>query len=73
MSGTTTKLTAAVQEYFLDTDSVTDRDDVRYIWSTFPIVERQDTAAYGRYRSRDLRLAYMNALAAGRPDTVPSG
>jgi hypothetical protein len=52
---------------------VTDRDDVRYVWSTFPIMERQDTAAYGRYRSREVCLAYRNALAAGRPDTVPSG
>jgi hypothetical protein len=44
------------------------RDDVRYIFSTFPIVERQDMAAHGSYRSRDLCLAYMNALAAGEPD-----
>ena len=47
---------------------VTDRDDVRYIYSTFPIVEHQETAAYGTYRSRDLCLAWMNALAAGDPD-----
>lgn len=44
------------------------RDDVRYIYSTFPIVERQETETYGRYLSRDLCLAYMNALAAGNPD-----
>ena len=50
---------------------MTDRDDVRYVWSTFPIVERQDVAAHGRYRSRDLCLAYMNVLAAGRPDATP--
>ena len=48
---------------------VTDRDDVRYIYSTFPIVEREETAAYGTYRSRDLCLAWMSALAAGEPDT----
>ena len=42
-----------------------------YVWSTFPIVERQEVTAYGRYRSRDLCLAYMNALAAGRPDATP--
>ena len=47
---------------------VTDRDDVRYIYSTFPIVEREETAAYGSYRSRELCLAYMSALAAGDPD-----
>ena len=51
---------------------VTDRDDIRYIYSTFPIVERQDTAAFGHYRSRDLALAWMNALAAGRPDAQVS-
>ena len=47
---------------------VTDRDEVRYIYSTFPIVERQEIDAYGSYRSRDLCLAYMSALAAGDPD-----
>ena len=41
---------------------------VRYIYSTFPIVERQETEAYGRYRSCDLCLAWINALAAGHPD-----
>ena len=43
-------------------------DDVRYIYSTFPIVEREDTNTYGDYRSLRLCLAYMNALAAGEPD-----
>ena len=33
---------------------ITDRDDIRYIYSTFPIVERDETKAYGRYLSRDL-------------------
>lgn len=47
---------------------VTDRDEVRYIYSTFPIVEREETAAHGRYLSRDLCLLYMNALEAGDPD-----
>ena len=49
------------------------REDVRYIYSTFPIVERQETEAYDAYRSRDLCLAYMNALAAGRPDEEVEG
>ena len=47
---------------------VTDRDDIRYIYSTFPIVEREEKAAYGTYRSRDLCLAWTSALAAGHPD-----
>jgi hypothetical protein len=46
------------------------RDDIRYIYSTFPIVERQELAAHGRYLSRDLCLAYVNALDAGQPDAV---
>lgn len=51
-------------------DAAKARDDVRYIYSAFPIVERQETAAYGRYRSRDLCLSYINALLAGQPDAV---
>lgn len=44
------------------------RETAHYIFSTFPIVEREDMAAHGRYLSRDLCLAYINALAAGDPD-----
>ena len=46
------------------------RDDAGYILGTFPIVRRQDEAQFGRYRTRDLILAYMNALSAGDVDTV---
>ncbi len=46
------------------------RDDIRYIYSTFPIVERQELAAHDRYLSRDLCLAYVNALDAGQPDAA---
>ena len=46
------------------------RADTAYVLDTFPIVHRQDEAAFGRYRTRDLILAYMNALAAGDTDTV---
>ena len=62
-------LRARLDAVFFHLYGVTDRDDVRYIYSTFPIVERQEMATYGGYRSRDLCLAYMNALAAGDPDT----
>ena len=64
-------LRAKLDALFFHLYDVTDRDDVRYVWSTFPTVERQDVQTYGRYRSRDLCLAYMNALAAGRPDVTP--
>lgn len=49
---------------------ITDRDDVRYIYSTFPIVQRQEEKEHGRYLSRDLCLAYMNALENGDSDTT---
>ncbi|WP_294131239.1 hypothetical protein [Sphingobium sp.] len=49
------------------------RDDIRYIYSTFPIVEREETAKWGSYRSRDLCLAWINALMAGQPDAEVAG
>ncbi|WP_293698193.1 MULTISPECIES: Eco57I restriction-modification methylase domain-containing protein [unclassified Sphingopyxis] len=58
---------------FNPADVAQSRDDIRYIYSTFPIVERQEVAAYGSYRSRDLALAYINALIAGQPDAVVAG
>ena len=48
------------------------RDDAGYVLGTFPIVRREDEAEFGRYRTRDLILAYMNALAAGDTETVVS-
>jgi len=39
--------------------------DAKYVLSTFPIVQRQDEAAFGRYRTRDLIIGYMQLLAAG--------
>ena len=46
------------------------REDAAYVLDTFPIVRREDEAQFGRYRTRDLILAYMNALAAGDTETV---
>lgn len=54
-------------------DAGQSRDDIRYIYSTFPIVEREETAKWGSYRSRDLCLAWINALMAGRPDAEVAG
>ena len=42
-----------------------DRDDAAYILDTFPIVREQDEKAHGRYLTKELILAYMNAVAAG--------
>ena len=61
-------LRAKLDAVFFHLYGVTDRDDVRYVYSTFPIIEREDTAAYGTYRSRDLCLAWINALTADDPD-----
>ena len=61
-------LRAKLDAVFFHLYGLTDRHDVRYIYATFPIVERQETATWGRYRSRELCLAWLNALAAGHPD-----
>lgn len=63
------QLRAKLDAVYFHLYGITDRDDVRYIFSTFPIVERQEIDAFGRYRSLELCLAYMSALAAGDPDT----
>ena len=46
------------------------REDADYVLGTFPIVRREDEKEFGSYRTRDLVLAYMNALAAGDTETV---
>ena len=62
-------LRAKLDALFFHLYGVTDRDDIRYIYSTFPIVEREEKAAYGGvYRSCELCLAWVNALAAGESD-----
>ena len=66
-------LRAKLDAVFFHLYGVTNRDDVRYIYSTFPIVERQEMATYDCYRSRDLCLAWLNALAAGEPDAGVEG
>lgn len=44
---------------------IAERNDIIHIFSTFPIVEREEIKTWGYYRSRDLCLAWVNALAAG--------
>ena len=61
-------LRAKLDALYFHLYGVTDRDDIRYVYSTFPIVERDEKAAYGAYRSRDLCLAWTSALGAGQPD-----
>ena len=45
------------------------RDDADYILSTFPIVQREDEAEFGSYRTRSLILAYMRAFDEGDTET----
>ena len=62
-------LRAKLDAVFFHLYGVADRDDIRYIYSTFPIVEHEELAIYGSaYHSRDLCLAWTNALAAGDPN-----
>lgn len=63
------KLRAKLDAVFFHLYGIVDRDLVRYIYSTFPTWEREEKGIYdGRYRSCELCLAYMNALASGDPD-----
>ena len=45
------------------------REDAAYVLESFPIVRREDEAAYGTYRTRELILSYMSAHAAGDTET----
>ena len=60
-------LRAKLDAVFFHLYGVTDRNDVRHVFSTFPIIESQETKIYGIYRSCELCLAYMNAFASGEP------
>ncbi len=65
-----THLRARLDALFFLLYGVTDRDDVRHIMSTFPIVRRNDEKEFGFYRTQELILAYMNALEAGDTETI---
>lgn len=63
-------LLAKLDAIFFALYGITDRSDIRHIYSTFPIIERHEVETFGSYRSREICLAYMNALAAGDPDAL---
>ena len=65
------RLRAKLDAVFFHLYGITDRDDARYVYSTFPIVREDEEKAFGRYLTCDLCLAYMNALAAGDADAEP--
>ena len=62
------RLRAKLDALYFHLYGITNRDDIRYTYSTFPIVQREEQKAWGRYRSLDLCLAWQSALAAGKPD-----
>jgi hypothetical protein len=47
-----------------------DSDETGYVLDQFRIVRRQEEAAFGRYRSRDLILGYLAAFRANDPEAV---
>ena len=47
-------------------------DDAEYILSTFPIIRREDEREFGRYRTSEMIISYMNALKAGDTEVVVS-
>ena len=61
-------LRAKLDAVFFYLYGITDQDDIRYIYSTFPIMKKKELEKYNRYLSQDLCLAWMNALVAGHPD-----
>lgn len=50
-----------------------DRTDAAYVLDQFPIVRQEDERRHGSYRTRELVLAYMNAVAAGDLEAVVRG
>jgi len=48
------------------------REDAAYILDTFPIVREQDEKAHGRFLTKELVLAYLNAVEAGDLKTTVS-
>ena len=61
------QLCARLDALFFHLYGVTAEDDVEFILSTFPIVQRKDEDAFGCYLTRDLIIWHHRALAAGDP------
>ncbi|MCY4156336.1 MAG: hypothetical protein OXF66_02700 [Gammaproteobacteria bacterium] len=64
------RLRAKLDALYFHLYGITARADIRHIYSTFPIVQRQEQKAHNRYLSLDLCLAYHSALTAGQPDAA---
>ena len=64
-------LRARLDALYFHLYGITDEADIRYILSTFPIVERKDRAAWGGvYLTAELIIWYFRALAAGDSESV---
>ncbi len=62
-------LRSKIDAVFFHLYGVTEREDIRYIYSTFPIVEKTERRKFAdKYRSRDICLAYLNAFTSGNSD-----
>ena len=62
-------LRARLDALYFHLYGLSDEADIRYILSTFPIVERKDRAAHeGVYLTAELIVWYFRALSAGDPD-----
>lgn len=68
-------LRARLDALYFHLYGVIDEADIRYILSTFPIVERKDREAHGgAYLTAELVIWYFRALAAGdTTSTAPEG
>ena len=64
------QLRAKLDALYFSLYGVIDRDDIQYVFSTFPILKREEEKRYGTFRSREACVAWMNALAAGEPDAI---
>ena len=58
-------LRARLDALFFILYGIAARADVESILDSFPIVRRADEQEFGKYRTREMILAYMNALEAG--------
>ena len=64
-------LRARLDALFFILYGVNNENDVQYILSTFPIVERKDREAFdGVYLTQELILWYKRALEAGDPTSI---
>ncbi len=56
-------LRAKLDAVYFHLYGVTDRDNVRYIYSTFGIIEREEIAAHGRYQRLQVQFRSVNTLS----------